>query len=111
MSSAKADFKVGDRVSHSKLGEGDILDLYPYGEDTVAVISFEKWGQKKIMLRYAELGVVEPPPEEEAKAAEEAEKQDKKPAKRAKTKKAASRKTKSTKKTKAKKAKKAKKKS
>ena len=71
MSVVKSDFKVGDRVSHSKLGEGDILDLYPYGEDTVAVISFEKWGQKKIVMRYAKLTIVIPPPEEEEEEEEE----------------------------------------
>jgi hypothetical protein len=65
MSIAKSDFKVGDRVSHPNLGEGDILDLYPYGEELFAVISFEKWGQKKIALGYADLTIVEPPEEEE----------------------------------------------
>jgi hypothetical protein len=65
MSSAKSDFKVGDRVSHPNLGEGDILDLYSYGEEVVAVISFEKWGQKKIVMSYAKLTVVEPPEAEE----------------------------------------------
>jgi hypothetical protein len=90
MSVVKSDFKVGDRVSHSKLGEGDILDLYPYGEDTVAVISFEKWGQKKIVLRYAKLTIVIPPPEEEK------EEEEKKPRKTAKAKKKAKKTTKKT---------------
>ena len=72
MSEEKADVKVGDRVSHPKLGEGDIIDLYSYGEDRVAIVSFEKWGQKKIVLKYAGLTVAEPPKEEEA-AGEERE--------------------------------------
>jgi len=85
MSIVKSEFKVGDRVSHSKLGEGDILDLYPHGEDTVAVISFEKWGQKKIVLRYANLSIVEPPPPPEEPEEKPEEKQaDEKPSKAAK---------------------------
>lgn len=55
MTSGKTEFSVGDRVTHPKLGEGDILDIYPMGEETCAVISFEKLGQKKIVLKYAKL--------------------------------------------------------
>ncbi|MFH1218879.1 MAG: hypothetical protein V1694_00290 [Candidatus Eisenbacteria bacterium] len=58
MAAGKAQFRVGDTVSHKKLGKGDILDVYPLGEDTCAVISFEKWGQKKIILKYAALELV-----------------------------------------------------
>lgn len=65
MSTAKSELKVGDRVSHPNLGEGDVLDLYPHGEELFAVISFEKWGQKKIAVGYAKLSVVELPREEE----------------------------------------------
>ncbi len=65
MSTVKSELKVGDRVSHPNLGEGDVLDLYPHGEELFAVISFEKWGQKKIAVGYAELSVIELPREEE----------------------------------------------
>jgi hypothetical protein len=105
MSIVKSDFKVGDRISHPKLGEGDILDLYPYGEEVVAVISFEKWGQKKIVMSYVKLTVVEAPKVEEK---EEAEKKPRKAAK--KTARKATKKTAAKKKTSKKKAKKAKKK-
>jgi hypothetical protein len=81
MSVVKSDFKVGDRVSHPKLGEGDVLDLYPYGEETVAVISFEKWGQKKIVLSYANLTIVIPPKVEEPAEEKEGAKKSSKAAK------------------------------
>lgn len=81
MSIVKSDFKVGDRISHPNLGEGDILDLYPHREEVVAVISFDKWGQKKIVMSYVKLTVIEAPKVEE-KAEEEA---GKKPRKTAKT--------------------------
>ena len=58
MAASKPEFKVGDRVEHPKMGEGDVLDVYPLGEDTCVVVSFEKLGQKKLILRYANLEVV-----------------------------------------------------
>lgn len=68
MASGKAEFNVGDRVRHPNLGEGDVLDIYPVGEDTCAVISFEKLGQKKVILKYAKLKLV--PKHEEKEEAE-----------------------------------------
>lgn len=70
MVSGKAQFRVGDSVMHKKLGKGDVLDIYPLGEDTVAIISFEKSGQKKIVLKYANLELVSRP-KVEAEAREE----------------------------------------
>jgi hypothetical protein len=74
MASGKSEIKVGDKVTHPKLGQGDVLDVYPFGEDTCAVISFEKWGQKRIILKYAGLKVMaRPEPEAEAEAEAEEE--------------------------------------
>jgi hypothetical protein len=70
---ARTEIKVGDRVAHPKLGEGDVLDIYPFGENTAAVISFEKWGQKKIILKYANLKTIPREKEEEAEEGEEEE--------------------------------------
>jgi hypothetical protein len=72
MASGKQQFRVGDTVMHKKLGKGDILDVYPLGEDICAVISFEKWGQKKIILKFANLELIsrakaEPETKEEKK--------------------------------------------
>ena len=71
MVSGKSSIKVGDRVKHTKFGEGDVLDIYPIGEDTCLIISFEKLGQKKIIQRFAELELV--PEEKEEQEGEEAE--------------------------------------
>jgi hypothetical protein len=71
MASGKAEFSIGDRVKHPNLGEGDVLDIYPVGEDTCAVISFEKLGQKKVILRYAKLKLV---PKQQEKEESEKEK-------------------------------------
>jgi DNA helicase-2/ATP-dependent DNA helicase PcrA len=72
MVAAKPEFKVGDRVKHAKLGEGDILDIYPLGEDTCIVVSFEKLGQKKMILQYAKLQPVPVQVEETEGGKEEA---------------------------------------
>jgi hypothetical protein len=58
MAAGKGEVRIGDRVNHSKLGVGDVLDVHPLGEETCAVISFEQWGQKKIILRYATLEIL-----------------------------------------------------
>ena len=58
MAAGKGEVKIGDRVKHSKLGEGDVLDVHPLGEETCAVISFEQWGQKKIILKYAKIEIL-----------------------------------------------------
>jgi hypothetical protein len=78
MASGKAQFRVGDVVTHKKFGKGDILDVYPLGEDTCAVVSFEKSGQKKIILKYANLELVsrakgEPEPKAEVGGRQEEE--------------------------------------
>ena len=64
MVTSKSEFGIGDRVKHPKFGEGDVLDVYPMGEDTCAVISFEKIGQKKMILSLAKLKLVPPQKEE-----------------------------------------------
>jgi hypothetical protein len=58
MAAGKAQFKVGDVVMHKKLGKGDVLDVYPLGEETCLVISFEKVGQRKVILKFANLELV-----------------------------------------------------
>ena len=71
MAAEKAEINVGDRVKHPKLGEGEVLDIHPFGEEMCAVISFEQLGQKKVILKYAKLKRVRPEDEEEAEGEEE----------------------------------------
>ena len=46
MVASKPEFKMGDRVKHAKLGEGDVLDLYPLRDETCVVVSFEKLARR-----------------------------------------------------------------
>jgi DNA helicase-2/ATP-dependent DNA helicase PcrA len=71
MVAEKAQISVGDKVRHPKLGEGEVLDIHPFGQDTCAVISFENLGQKKIILKYAKMEVVRPPEEHDVEGEEE----------------------------------------
>jgi DNA helicase-2/ATP-dependent DNA helicase PcrA len=70
MAADKAEINVGDRVKHSKLGEGDVLDIHPFGEEMCAVISFEQLGPKKVILKYAKLKVIQPEDEEDVEGEE-----------------------------------------
>ena len=71
MVAEKAEISVGDKVKHPKLGEGEVLDIHPFGEETCAVISFENLGQKRIILKYAKLSVVRPEEEHDVEGEEE----------------------------------------
>jgi DNA helicase-2/ATP-dependent DNA helicase PcrA len=71
MVAERPEINVGDKVRHPKLGEGEVLDIHPFGEERCAVISFENLGQKKIILKYAKLEMVRPPEEAEAEGEED----------------------------------------
>ncbi len=49
------DFKPGDRVIHSRLGAGRILELHGGADDAEAVIDFDDGGVKRLVLAYAPL--------------------------------------------------------
>jgi DNA helicase-2/ATP-dependent DNA helicase PcrA len=71
MVAEKAEINVGDRVKHPKLGEGEVLDIHPFGEERCAVISFDNLGQKKVILKYAKMQVIQPEEGKEAEGEEE----------------------------------------
>lgn len=52
---ANFDFKVGDKVRHSKFGVGKITGLSGTGAKRQAVVYFPPVGKKKLMLQYAKL--------------------------------------------------------
>ena len=49
----KADYAVGEHVTHKAFGPGVVLKLTPMGGDFLIEIQFEKQGLKKLMLRVA----------------------------------------------------------
>lgn len=55
---AKKDSLVGTRVRHSKYGVGTIIDVEGEGDDRKLTVSFQDYGAKKLVERYANLQVV-----------------------------------------------------
>jgi len=53
-----ADPLVGTRVRHSKYGVGTIIDVEGEGEDRKLTVSFQDYGAKKLIERFAHLQVV-----------------------------------------------------
>ncbi len=50
---------VGQRVEHAKFGFGNVVSLEGAAHNPVATVHFEQNGEKKIMLNYARLRIVE----------------------------------------------------
>ncbi len=53
------DFKPGDRVRHSKFGEGTIVSSQPIGKDAIVVTDFDNVGVKRLMAVFAKLELIE----------------------------------------------------
>jgi len=51
--------KIGQRVEHQKFGFGEVIKMEGSTHNPIATIKFELNGEKKIMLNYAKLRIVE----------------------------------------------------
>jgi DNA helicase-2/ATP-dependent DNA helicase PcrA len=51
--------KASDRVRHQKFGEGNIVSIDGAGDSKVAVITFDTEGEKRLMLKFAKVMLVE----------------------------------------------------
>jgi DNA helicase-2/ATP-dependent DNA helicase PcrA len=51
--------KAGQKVEHQKFGFGEVLKMEGAAHNPVATVKFEHNGEKKIMLNYAKLRIVE----------------------------------------------------
>ena len=51
--------KEGQRVEHQKFGFGEVLKMEGAAHNPIATVKFEHNGEKKIMLNYAKLRIVE----------------------------------------------------
>jgi len=54
-----ANLKIGQRVEHQKFGFGEVIKMEGSAHNPIATIKFELNGEKKIMLNYAKLRIVE----------------------------------------------------
>jgi DNA helicase-2/ATP-dependent DNA helicase PcrA len=54
-----SNLQVGQRVEHQKFGFGEVIKKEGAAHNPIATIRFEHNGEKKIMLNYAKLRIVE----------------------------------------------------
>lgn len=54
-----SDLKIGQKVEHQKFGFGEVIKMEGAAHNPIATVNFEHNGEKKIMLNYAKLRIVE----------------------------------------------------
>jgi DNA helicase II / ATP-dependent DNA helicase PcrA len=54
-----SNLKAGDKVEHLKFGFGVVIKMEGAAHNPIATVQFEQNGEKKIMLNYAKLRIVE----------------------------------------------------
>ena len=59
ISSDLKDLEAGMQVIHEKFNQGKVISVEGGGENRIATIYFETVGNKKIMLKFAKLQIVE----------------------------------------------------
>lgn len=52
------DVKTGCRIYHERFGFGNVIERTGEGPNAAAVVAFENWGTKKLMLKFAKVQVV-----------------------------------------------------
>ncbi len=59
IASDTSDLKEGQKVEHQKFGFGEVLRMEGAAHNPIATVKFEQNGEKKIMLNYAKLRIME----------------------------------------------------
>ncbi len=54
-----SNLKEGQKIEHQKFGFGEVIKMEGAAHNPVATVKFEHNGEKKIMLNYAQLRIVE----------------------------------------------------
>ena len=54
-----SNLKAGQKVEHQKFGFGEVVKMEGASHNPIATVRFENNGEKKIMLNYAKLRIVE----------------------------------------------------
>lgn len=83
------DIGIGDQVKHAKWGTGTVLFCSGAGDAAKAIIVFPEEGQKKVMLKYADLKKVGSATKSELEAIKKADRKASRPVVRAPKKKKA----------------------
>ena len=59
VASDTTELQEGQKVEHQKFGFGDVLKVEGSAHNPIATIQFDQNGEKKIMLNYAKLRILE----------------------------------------------------
>lgn len=54
-----AGLKVGSRIQHERFGEGEVTALEGSGADTKARVSFQHFGEKQLLLKFAKFTIID----------------------------------------------------
>lgn len=57
--SVTSKFSVGQRVMHDSFGEGMVLETRAHGDDEIVTVNFEEGGEKRLMVSFAPMEVLE----------------------------------------------------
>jgi DNA helicase-2/ATP-dependent DNA helicase PcrA len=55
VTASPGDLEPGDRVTHERFGEGEVMAVEGEAPNTTALINFKSTGTKKLLLRFAKL--------------------------------------------------------
>ncbi|MDO6738075.1 ATP-dependent helicase [Wenyingzhuangia sp. 2_MG-2023] len=58
-STTSQDFKIGNKVSHAKFGQGEVVAIEGNGVNVKVEVNFETEGKKKILPKFAKLNILE----------------------------------------------------
>jgi DNA helicase II / ATP-dependent DNA helicase PcrA len=58
-----SNLQAGQKVEHQKFGFGEVMKMEGAAHNPIATVKFEHNGEKKIMLNYAKLRIIDPPVE------------------------------------------------
>ena len=59
MASDTTNLQVGQKVEHQKFGFGEVTKMEGSAHNPIATVKFDLNGEKKIMLNYAKLRIIE----------------------------------------------------
>jgi len=59
VASDTSNLQVGQKIEHQKFGFGEVIKMEGSAHNPVATVKFELNGEKKIMLNYAKLRIIE----------------------------------------------------
>ena len=58
MPSPVSELREGQRVEHNRFGMGTLKSISGHAADMTALVEFDNFGEKKLILKYAKLRII-----------------------------------------------------